>query len=65
LRGHLKVIYSDNGTNITAGERELRQGIENLNSSRVAAEFIDRGITWKFSTSSTPHFGGIWERLIG
>jgi transposase InsO family protein len=64
LRGHPKVIFSDNGTNIVAGERELREGIDNLNSVRVTTEMIDRGIDWRFSPPSAPSFGGIWERLI-
>lgn len=64
LRGHPKVIFSDNGTNIVAGEKELREGINNLNSVRVTTEMIDRGIDWRFSPPSAPSFGGIWERLI-
>ncbi len=65
LRDHPKVVYSDNGTNIAAREKELRLRIKNINSVWVAAEFIDREVTWKFSPPSAPHFGGIWERLIG
>ena len=64
LRGHPKVIYSDNGTNIVAGERELREGIDNLNSDKVKTSMIDRGIDWRFSPPSAPSFGGVWERLI-
>ena len=30
-RGHTTTIYSDNGTNLVAGEKELREGIANLN----------------------------------
>lgn len=64
-RGHPTIIYSDNGTNLVAGERELREGIVNLNSKLVTEEMIDRGINWKFSPPSGPHFGGSWERLVG
>lgn len=59
------VIYSDNGTNLMAGEKELAQGIANLNSARVTEEFIDRGIDWRKSPPSGSHFGGVWERLTG
>lgn len=41
IRGCPNVIYSDNGTNLMAGEKELAQGIANLNSARVTEEFID------------------------
>jgi transposase InsO family protein len=64
-RGHPTTIYSDNGTNLVAGEKELREGIVNLNSKLVTEEMIDRGINWKFSPPSGPHFGGSWERLVG
>jgi len=65
IRGCPKVIYSNNGTNLMAGEKELAQGIANLNSARVTEEFIDRGIDWRKSPPSGSHFGGVWERLIG
>ena len=65
IRGCPKVIYSDNGTNLLAGEKELAQGIANLNSTRVTEEFIDRGIDWRKSPPSGSHIGGVWERLIG
>lgn len=64
-RGHPSTIYSDNGTNLVVGERELREGSANLNSKLVTEEMTDRGIDWKFSPPSGPHFGGSWERLVG
>jgi hypothetical protein len=60
-----RIIYNDNGTKITVRVKELRQGIENLNSTRLAAEFIDHEIIWKISPPSAPNFCGIWERPIG
>mgnify|MGYP003332454103 CR=1 FL=1 len=65
IRGHPKVISNDNGTNIVAGERELREGWKNLNSSPITAEMADRGINWRFSPPAGPHFGGSCERFIG
>ncbi|KAI9549120.1 hypothetical protein GHT06_007526 [Daphnia sinensis] len=64
-RGCPKVIYSDNGTNIVAGQKELEQGIANLNSNRVVGEMVDAGIDWRKSAPSCAHEGGVWERLIG
>lgn len=65
FRGCPKVIYSDNGTNIVAGQKELEQGIDNLNSARVTGEMVDAGIDWRKSAPSCAHKGGVWERLIG
>ncbi len=36
-----KVIYSDNGTNLMAGKKELTQGIANLNSARICGSCIN------------------------
>ena len=41
LRGTPNTIFSDNGTNLVAGEKEIREGIANLNSQQVANEIVD------------------------
>uniref|UniRef100_A0A5S6Q179 Integrase catalytic domain-containing protein n=1 Tax=Trichuris muris TaxID=70415 RepID=A0A5S6Q179_TRIMR len=56
-------IFSDNGKNLVAAERLLRQTV-------VAEERVDRFLTgqnidWKFTPPYCPHYGGSWERLIG
>jgi Integrase zinc binding domain len=58
------VVYSDNGTNLTAGEKELKAGLERLNQTIIAKELGAQTIEWIFPTPSAPHFGGAWERLI-
>ncbi|XP_045023683.1 uncharacterized protein LOC123468090 [Daphnia magna] len=65
LRGSPAVVYSDNGTNLKAGGKELAEGIKNLNSIRVSGEMADRGIDWRYPPPTGSHYGGIWERLIG
>ena len=30
----------------------------------IAAELANKGIKWRFNPPSTPHQGGIWERLV-
>ena len=52
-RGCPSVIYSDNGTNFVGADRELMEAAQSLLS--------DKTIDWKFSPSSAPHFGGLWE----
>ena len=64
-RGHPTTIYSDNGTNLVVGEKELSEGIVNLNSKLMTEEMIDQGINLKFSPPSGPHFGGSLECLVG
>ena len=63
-RGKPKVIYSDNGTNLVAGEKELRMAIESWNGNQIAEESTRLGIDWRFSPPAGPHFGGVWERPV-
>jgi hypothetical protein len=57
-------MFTDNGTNLVATEKELREGLANLNSTLVTEEMIDRGIDWRFSPPGGSHFGGTYERLV-
>jgi hypothetical protein len=45
-RGRPVNIYSDNGTNFLAADKELQEGVKNLNSRLVADEVINQGINW-------------------
>ena len=64
-RGRPKTMWSDNGTNFTAGEKEMREGLDRiLNSEKVRNFLVDRGIEWHFSPPTGPHFGGAWEKLV-
>jgi len=63
-RGRPKSVSSDNGTNLVSGDKEMKEGIENLNSKLVVGEMADKGIEWFFTPPSGQHFGGAWERLV-
>ena len=64
-RGRPNKICSDNGTNIRGGERELRESLGSLNQRKITDELTQRHITWRWSPPAAPHFGGVWERLVG
>ena len=60
LRGSPVVVYSDNGTNLKAGDKELAEGIKNLTRVacrfiRVAGEMADHRIDWRFSPPTGSH----------
>jgi hypothetical protein len=58
-------VYSDNGTNITAGEKELREAYNNLISdATLPKKLAERKTQWHYSPPAAPHFGGVWERLV-
>ncbi|KAK3726366.1 hypothetical protein QZH41_006066, partial [Actinostola sp. cb2023] len=63
-RGRPSHIWSDNGTNFVGAEKELRDGLKRLDKERIYDQLSQDGIQWHFNPPSSPHFGGIWERLV-
>jgi hypothetical protein len=62
--GRPVTISSDNGTNFISANKELQEGVRNLNSRLVADEVIDQGISWPTSPLTGAHFNGVTERLV-
>ena len=63
-RGQVKEIRSDNGTNFTAGERELRRSIRVWNQERIHESLLQKDIKWTINPPYGSHHGGVWERCI-
>ena len=63
-RGQVKEIRSDNGTNFTGAEKELRVMIEGWNQAQIHEELLQKGIQWYFNPPAASHHGGAWERMI-
>lgn len=63
-RGPVKVMRSDNGTNLVRAERELREAVRALDNSRIQTVALKKGISWLFNPPAGSHHGGIWERQI-
>ena len=61
-RGVPKIVMSDNGTNLTAAEKELKSMLDELNTEKI--ERRHREIKWKFLPPAASHMAGVWERLI-
>ena len=65
LRGPPRFVYSDNGTNLRAGERELREGLERvMQDPAIGFGMKEKGISWRWNPPGAPHMGGAWERLV-
>ncbi len=57
-------LRSDNGTNFTSAEKELKRALEELNHNKITQFLAHKGIKWSFNPPSASHHGGAWERLI-
>jgi len=63
-RGKPAEVYSDNGTNLVAGAKELRKCIKEWSQDKLSDHFTRAEIIWHFNPPTASHFGGVWERLI-
>ena len=65
IRGAIRMIRSDRGTNFVGASRELRRAWEELPKnelqSRLKREYL---CEWIFNPPAASHVGGVWERLI-
>ena len=43
----------------------MRNCISAWNQSDIETSLAQKDIKWKFNPLGAPHFGGIWERLVG
>ena len=60
-RGQVKIMRSDNGTNLVGAKQELRKGIQSVNQAKIQCELLQRNIDWTFNPPSGSHHGGVWE----
>ncbi|XP_036322336.1 uncharacterized protein LOC118736350 [Rhagoletis pomonella] len=63
-RGTPRKFFSDNGTNLRATEKELRESLSQVNFADLEAEFTSPSTGWTFIPPASPHMGGAWERLV-
>lgn len=62
-RGNIINIYSDNATNFTGANKELRAIFNTFreDNSILKSELNKYDIKWHFIPPRSPHMGGIWE----
>ncbi|MGH0125412.1 UNVERIFIED_CONTAM: hypothetical protein FKN15_068962 [Acipenser sinensis] len=64
VRGPVKQIRSDRGTNFIGACKELKIP-SNIDSACVERYLSEQGCTWVFNPPHSSHMGGAWERMIG
>ena len=65
IRGPVKIIRSDRGTNFVGAVRELSIDSIRVEDGPVKNFLVESGIKWIFNPPHSSHMGGVWERLIG
>lgn len=63
-RGKPRLMRSDNGTNLTSADKELKSAIALWNENKINQYCLQNQIEWKFQPPYASHFGGVFERQI-
>ena len=63
-RGKPDVVISDNGTNFTSADRELRDLVLALDQAQIKENATSDRIQWRFNPPGGSHHGGLFESLI-
>ena len=67
LRGPIRELRSDRGTNFVGAKRELAETISEMDENQIQQVLLQEGcdyFTFKMNDPSASHMGGIWERQI-
>lgn len=65
IRGPVKQIRYDCGSNFIGASRELGMDQSNPGFKRVEEYLDTQSCTWVFNPPHTSHMGSAWERMIG
>ena len=67
LRGPIRELRSDRGTNFVGAERELAEAISEMDENQIQQFMLQEGcdyFSFKMNVPSASHMGGIWECQI-
>ncbi|XP_072030174.1 uncharacterized protein [Amphiura filiformis] len=63
-RGPVKVIHSDNGTNLVGADNELQRALQELDQDQIQNFSTSHTFEWRYNPPAASHHGGVWERQI-
>ena len=67
IRGPIRQLRSDPGTNFVGTERELREAVSELDENSIRQFLLKENcvyIDFKMNVPAASHMGGVWERQI-
>ncbi|XP_072014786.1 uncharacterized protein [Amphiura filiformis] len=63
-RGPVKVIHSDNGSNLVGADNELQRALQELDQDQIQNFSTSHTFEWRYNPPAASHHGGVWERQI-
>ena len=64
IRGNIRRLRSDRGTNFVGAKRELRECWKKMDHDKVTRVLAQQETEWILNTPTASHMGGVWERQI-
>ena len=64
IRGAVRQIRSDQGTNFVGAKNELERGLKELDSERLSTYLAGKQCDFLMNVPEASHRGGVWERQI-
>lgn len=64
LRGVVRLVRCDRGTNFVGADNELKRAMKELDSKSITAKMLSAQCEFQFNPPSSSHMGGVWERQI-
>nr|XP_054757838.1 uncharacterized protein LOC129263947 [Lytechinus pictus] len=64
IRGAVRQIRCDQGTNFVGARNELQAAVKEMNADKVEAYLAEKQCEFIFNAPHSSHAGGVWERQI-
>ncbi len=64
IRGAVRQIRSDQGTNFVGAKNELEKGLKDLDQERISTYLSSKQCDFLMNVPEASHMGGVWERQI-
>ena len=66
-RGPVRILRSDQGTNLMGARNELFEAVKEMNQDKVREFLVEKECDWiqfQMNVPTASHMGGVWERQI-
>ena len=63
IRGPIRTVFCDQGTNFVGAHNELTKELQKMNT-KLRQQLLKDRMEFKFNAPSASHAGGVWERQI-